>query len=202
MLARVLRMVALCSVLIGGLSVAAAPARAADPRAFVQNLADQAISIIKNQGESQAQRKAQFSTLFTSNFDVPTIGRFVLGRYWRTATPQQQQDYLAAFGQYVVAVYADRFSTYTGVTFKATSAQQNGDSATVTSVIDRGNGAPPINVEWVLLPSGGNFKVIDVKVENLSMRLTQRDEFASVIEHNGGSVQSLIDLLKQKVKQG
>jgi phospholipid transport system substrate-binding protein len=197
------RMIALCGVLVGGLSMAAAPAHAADPKAFVQNLADQAIGIIKNQGESQAQRKADFSTLFTSNFDVPTIGRFVLGRYWRTATPQQQQDYLTTFGQYVVAVYADRFSTYTGVTFKATTAQQNGDTATVASVIDRGNGAPPVNVEWVLIPGGpSGYKIVDVKVENLSMRLTQRDEFSSVIEHNGGNVQSLIDLLKQKVKQG
>jgi phospholipid transport system substrate-binding protein len=203
MLVRVFRMVALLAAVITGLSLGGTPARAADPTSFVQGMADQALSIIKNQSVPQAQRKAAFSTLFNSNFDVPTIGKFVLGIYWRRATSEQQADYLKVFGQYVVAVYADRFSNYTGVTFKVTGMQQtSSDSATVASVIDRGNGAPPVHVSWVLIPNNGGYKIVDVMVENLSMRLTQRDEFSSVVEHNGGNVQSLIDLLKQKVQQG
>lgn len=202
MLGRVFRTVALIGAVIAGLSVAGHQARAADPTAFVQGMANQAIGIIKNQSETKAQRKAQFSTLFDSNFDVPTIGKFVLGIYWRRATPEQQQEYLKVFGQYVVAIYADRFSNYTGETFKTVGAKStSSDATTVTSVINRTGGAPPVHVDWVLVPEGGSYKVVDVVVENLSMRLTQRDEFASVIEHNGGSVDALIKLLKQKVQQ-
>jgi phospholipid transport system substrate-binding protein len=205
MLAKVLRLALLGAAILVGFAAAPGPARAeATPTAFIQGMADQALGILSNNSMSEQQRTDAFSKLFTQNFDVPTIGRFVLGRYWRTATPTQQSEYLNYFGKYVVAVYADRFSTYKGgVTFKATSAQQTAtDTTTVNSIIDRSGGAPPINIGWIVVNQGGQYRVVDVVAENLSMRLTQRDEFASVIERNGGNVQALIDLLKQKVAQG
>jgi phospholipid transport system substrate-binding protein len=203
MLGKVLRLVFLGTALLAGFAATPRPAQAdTTPTAFVQTLADQALDILKNTSLSDQARKDAFSKLFTTGFDVQTIGRFVLGQYWRTATPAQQSDYLKYFEQYIVAVYADRFSAYKGsVTFKATASQPTGtDTTTVNSVIDRGAGAPPVNVGWVVVNHGGTYKIIDVVVENLSMRLTQRDEFSSVIEHGGGNVQSLIDTLKQKVQ--
>jgi phospholipid transport system substrate-binding protein len=176
----------------------ALPARAQDsPTAFIQGLGDQAIQILRTQHD-QSQRKAAFSTLFTQGFDVPAIGKFVLGHYWREATPEQQQEYLRLFGLYVVAIYADRFSNYQGEEFKVSGGKpEDGGNATVTSQIVR-PGGQPIHIDWRVAKEGTGYKIIDVKAENLSMSVTQREEFASIISQNGGQIQGLLTMLKQK----
>jgi phospholipid transport system substrate-binding protein len=189
---------ALCAMGLA-LPVQAAPA---DPAGFVQDLGDRTIKILKSSTDLQS-RKTAFSQLFTEGFDVPKIGRFVLGRYWQQATPEQQKDYLSAFGQYVVALYSGQFSNYSGEQFKVLGSHPGEQSrATVDSQIVRPNGGPPIHIDWTVERGADNaYKIIDVSAENVSLTLTKRQEFASVIEKGGGNVQALIDLLKQKVAQ-
>ncbi|HWK46046.1 MAG TPA: ABC transporter substrate-binding protein [Stellaceae bacterium] len=181
---------------------ALSPARAAasDPTAFIQGLGDQAIKLITDKSLTREARREQFTKLFTASFDVPSIGRFVLGRYWRTATPQQQSEYLQLFGEYVVSVYSDRFTDYSGEKFKVTGTRKDDDTNnTVSSEIDRPNGGPPIKIDWRVTNGADGYKITDVIVENLSMAITQRSEFSSIIERGGGNVDALIALLKQKL---
>jgi phospholipid transport system substrate-binding protein len=181
----------------------AAPARAADdPAAFIQNLGDQAIQILQNKQLGQKEREAAFNKLFTEGFDVADIGRFVLGRYWNVASPQQQQEYLKLFGTYVVAVYANRFSQYSGEKFTVSGSQSTPEGASVASQIIRPNGGPPINIVWKVAKESGSYKIHDVVAENLSMAVTQRAEFSSVVERGGGGaagVDALNNTLKQKI---
>ncbi len=80
-----------------------------------------------------------------------------------------------------------------------TSKPEDGGTATVMSLITKPSGGPPIHIDWRVAQEGGTYKIIDVKAENLSMSVTQREEFASVISQHGGNIQGLIDVLKQKV---
>jgi phospholipid transport system substrate-binding protein len=189
---------ALCAIGLAQPARAAAP----DPAAFVQDLGDRTIKILKTSTDLTS-RKSAFSQLFTEGFDVPKIGRFVLGRYWQQATPEQQKEYITVFGQYVVALYSGQFSNYSGEQFKVLGSQPGEQSrAVVTSQIVRPNGGPPIHIDWTVERDGdAGYKIIDVSAENVSLTLTKRQEFASVIEKGGGNVQALIDLLKQKVAQ-
>lgn len=184
-------------------AVAAAPARAADePAAFIQNLGDQAIQILQNKSMGQKEREAQFSKLFTEGFDVAEIGKFVLGRYWNVASPAQQQEYIKLFGTYVVAVYANRFSQYSGEKFTVAGSQPTPDGASVASQIIRPNGGPPINIVWKIAKEPSGYKIRDVVAENLSMAVTQRAEFGSVVERGGGGaagIDALDNVLKQKI---
>jgi phospholipid transport system substrate-binding protein len=195
------RYLALGALLFAAFS--AAPARAADdPAAFIQSLGDQAIQILQNKQMGQKEREAAFSKLFTEGFDVTEIGRFVLGRYWNVASPTQQQDYIKLFGTYVVAVYANRFSQYSGEKFTVSGSQTTAEGASVTSQIIRPNGGPPINIVWKVAKEGGGYKIHDVVAENLSMAITQRAEFSSVVEHGGGGsagIDALNNTLKQKI---
>jgi len=186
------------------IAFSAAPARAADePAAFIQTLGDQAIQILQNKDMGRKEREAAFTKLFTQGFDVEQIGRFVIGpRYWGVATPQQQQDYLKLFATYVVAVYANRFSQYSGEKFTVGASRPDPEGATVTSQIIRPNGGPPINIAWKIAKVGSVYKIRDVIAENLSMAVTQRAEFSSVIERNGGGnagIDALNNTLKQKI---
>ena len=183
------------------LIVATGAKAAGDPGSFVADMGTQAIRILQTQQDAGG-RRAAFTKLFTADFDTPSIGRFVLGRYWRTASPDLQKQYLDVFQLYVVKIYADRFAGYSGQQFKVTGAQAT-DAATsmVSSQIIQPNGAPPIDIGWQVVKGSDGYKVTDVTVSNLSLAITKRDEFASVIQQNGGSIQALIDLLKAKSQE-
>src|SRR5260370_9511800 len=89
--------------------VLAAPieARAQDARTFIGTLGEQAIQVL-GPGVPEVQRQARFRELFRNDFDLPGIGQFVLGRYWRIATPQEHQDFLGLFQEYLVRAYSAR----------------------------------------------------------------------------------------------
>jgi phospholipid transport system substrate-binding protein len=172
-------------------------ATAQDARGFVSTLGTEAIQVL-GPSVSPAQRLARFRELFRNDFDVPGIGQFVLGRYWRTATPQEQQEFLALFQEYIVRAYSTRLAEYGGEPFRVTGSRPNGGETVVSSEIIRANGSR-IAVDWYLIDRGGAHKITDVYVGGVSMKVTQRDEFASVIQRNGGQVGALIAQLRQKV---
>jgi phospholipid transport system substrate-binding protein len=172
-------------------------ATAQDARGFVSTLGTEAIQVL-GPSVSPAQRLARFRELFRNDFDVPGIGQFVLGRYWRTATPQEQQEFLALFQEYIVRAYSTRLAEYGGEPFRVTGSRPNGGETVVSSEIIRANGSR-IAVDWYLIDRGGAHKITDVYVGGVSMKVTQRDEFASVIQRNGGQVGALIAQLRQKL---
>src|SRR5258708_35603424 len=98
-------------LLTGLLTAAPQEAGAQDARAFVANLGNQAIQVL-GPSVSPAQRIARFRQLFQNDFDVPGIGQFVLGRYWRTASPEEQQAFLRLLQEYIVHAHAARLGEY------------------------------------------------------------------------------------------
>ena len=194
-----MRVRAAVGVLLASVLLLAVPreANAQDARAFVATLGEQAIQVL-GPNASPAQRLARFRELFRDDFDIPGIGQFVLGRYWRTATPQQQQDFLGLFQEYLVRAYSARLSVYAGEPFRVTGSRPEGDQIVVTSEIIRPNGNR-IAVDWYLIRSGASYKITDAYVAGISMKVTQRDEFASVIQRNGGQVAALLTQLRQKI---
>ncbi len=176
--------------------VAPRPAQAQDARAFVSTLGTQAIQVL-GPNVPEAQRLARFRALFHDDFDVAGIGRFVLGRYWRVATAQEQQEFLRLFQEYIVRAYSARLGQYAGEPFRVTGLRPSGGESVVTSEIIASNGNP-IEVDWYLIGGAGQYKITDVYVGGVSMKVTQRDEFASVIQRTGG-VSGLLAQLRQKL---
>ena len=178
---------------------AAAPERGmaqGDPVAFINQLGTQAIQVL-GKNVAPAERLQRFRQLFASDFDIPGIGQFVLGRYWRVATPQEQQDFLKLLNEYLAQAYSARLAEYAGEPFRAIGAKPDGDETIVASEITRTDGNK-IRIDWHLVDRGG-WKITDAYVAGVSMKVTQRDEFASVIQQGGGQVSYLIGRLRQKV---
>ena len=194
------RRAAIVLLALGLLGVAAPrPAAAQDPRAFINTLGERAIQVLAP-SVSPAQRLARFRELFNTAFDVSGIGRFVLGRYWRTATPQEQQEFLQLFQEYVARAYSARLGSFGGEPFRVTGARPNGAETVVSSEIVLASG--PIGLDWYLVNDGGQYKITDVYIAGISMKVTQRDEFASVIQRSGGRVAGLLAELRQKLAAG
>jgi len=109
---------AIMSLLIASASATAATnAIAADPNVFMNELWGRTVEVL-GKNVPRTERLARFRQLFQADFDVPGIARFVLGRYWRRASEQEQQEYLKLFEDYVVFVYGTRLSSFNGETFK------------------------------------------------------------------------------------
>jgi phospholipid transport system substrate-binding protein len=202
-----LRLVGLA--LLIALGVAAAPARPAaaqdivkDAGTFVQSLGDSAIQIITDKALDAKGREARFHDMLINSFDVPGIGRFVLGRYWRTASEAQRTEFLALFQDMIVKTYTSRFSEYKGETFQVTGGRSDGaGGALVSTVIAQPNGRPPVKVDWRVLKPEGKLKIVDVVIEGVSMSLTQQQEFGSVIQRNGGQIDGLLATMRERVQQ-
>src|SRR5437868_8343273 len=185
-------------VLLAGAFAPAIPAAAAaDPAALISNLGSRALEVL-GKDATPSQRVARFRELLREDFDVPGIARFVLGRYWNAATEEQRSEYVKLFEDYIAMAYATRLAEYTGETFKVTGSRPDADGATVSSQIVRPGGAAPVKVDWRLTGRNSVYKISDVAVDGISMAVTQRSEFASVIQHNGGQVQGLITMLRHK----
>lgn len=183
--------------LVWGALTPAILAATADPAAVINNLGNRALEVL-GKNATPAQRVARFHELFREDFDVPGIARFVLGRYWKTATPEQQEEFVKLFEDYIALVYSNQLAAYSGETLRVTGSRTSAEDAIVASEIIRPTGAPPVKVDWHLTDRNGAYKISDVTVDGISMAVTQRSEFASVIQRNGGQVANLIAQLREK----
>jgi phospholipid transport system substrate-binding protein len=170
---------------------------------FIAGLGERAVSALTGPELSHEERALRFRELLDTHFDGPAIGKFVLGRYWRTATDEEKQEFIKLFEEFLVQGYARRFGEYSGENFEVRNVRQGTDGfALVQSLVIRPN-AENVRVDWrVHGENGDGFRIVDVIVEGLSMAATQRDEFASVIQSKGGKVAGLLDVLRAKVGQG
>ena len=169
--------------------------------AFISGLADQAIKAMTMPNVSKPDRVKRFKILLNENFAIKTIARYVIGRYWKRATKTQKEEYLSLFQEMLALSYVNRFSEYAGENLKVIkSSVSNSKDAMVHSQIVR-DGTKPVNVDWQVRSKDNiTFKIVDIKVEGVSLGKTQKSEFSSVIRQNGGKVEGLLAVLRKRVK--
>ena len=188
------------SLLIALVSLAPTPtAIAADANVFMNEMWNRAVEVLSKKVPA-TERLTRFRQLFQADFDGPGIARFVLGRYWRSASEQEQQEFLKLFEDYVVFVYGTRLSSFNGETFRVKGSRPEGNGVVVATDILNPGGEPPIRVDWRLISDNGAFKINDVIIEGISMLVTQRSEFASIIQRHGGQVGGLLALMRERTR--
>lgn len=188
--------------LAASLSPAAGRADTPDPSAFIEKLADTAISTVADKQLAESERDSRFRTLFVGNFDLPAIGRFVLARSWKTATPDQQQDFLALFEEQVVLIWARRFKDYSGEKLQVLGNVKEDDHTwLVDSQIIREKGSA-VPVQWRVHDTpDGTLRITDIIVEGVSMAITQRQDFSSTLQSLGGKIDALLSAMRTKIDQ-
>ncbi len=173
------------------------PALSQDPAInFVHTLTDKIITDVL-QSDIAPQEKLQiFTNEFNQALDLKSIGQFVLGIYWKRATPAQQDAFLKSFMDITTKTWADRFNLYTGqkIAFKGTRTAQ-GNQIYVDSTIEHN---PPVEVIWRLSQKDGTYKIIDIIVEGVSMDMSYRNEYLTFLQKNNGNLPLLTQELQQK----
>ena len=193
-------------VIIGLVAIDAlliAPAHAVgEASRFIEQLGNQVLDIYRNAEIPPSEQENRLYAIAVKSFDVPRIARSVLGRYWAQATPGERDEFTKVFEHYMVHLYAERFSQYRNVRFRAVRESSSAPGRTVVQTeIVRPGDPQPVRVDWLVGQEEGAFKIIDVNIEGVSQLLTLREEFGTVLQRNEGRVSALTAQLREKTRR-
>lgn len=178
-------------------------ADATDARKFAKGLADSIITDVVNADISLPQKQEAFRKIFMAAINVKKSARFTLGRYAKTAAPEQVAGYTDALADNIIYTWTDRFSDYAhGLStddfiFEATRKSDNGDFY-ITSKINLPETENDIEVIWRISEKKGELKLADLIVEGVSMLMSYRNEYTAILQQNGGDIAGLTEMLKKK----
>lgn len=167
--------------------------------AFVKAIGDKLVAVVNGPGSNSEKRAAMTQTI-NSAVDVDGVGRFCLGRFWRTASEAQQKRYLDLFHSVLVTNITSKLGDYQGVRFTMGRSRQQDEEVAVSTTVERPNN-PPTAVDWIIANPTSAPKIIDVVAEGTSLRLTQRSDYASYLAHNNNNLDALINAMQQQVSQ-
>ena len=170
-----------------------------NPGQYIISTTEKAINALTDNSITQNEKEKRFGKLFDENFDVPSISRFVLGKYWKSATTNQKKVFFVTFRNYMVKTYSSKFNEYSGEKLSLLNYENepNLKLFVVHTALNRQND-PPIKVDWRVGLKKDRYVILDIIIEGISLAVTQRSEFISVIDHNDGNLDNLIKLLKEK----
>jgi phospholipid transport system substrate-binding protein len=165
-------------------------------KAFINQSGQKLVNIVNSQ--TGAQKSESLRQLVNQIVAVDMVGNYVLGRYINVATPQQQQQFQALFHQLLSYNITYQINAYQGVAFTVNGATQQGNDMVVDTTITT-PGKAPADVGWAVDEIDGQPKIVDVIVAGTSLRITTRNDYASVITDNGGQVSALLTAMQNQI---
>jgi phospholipid transport system substrate-binding protein len=163
--------------------------------AFIQSTGEELVAVL-NSNAPVTERREQVAAILRRAVDIEGTGRFILGRWWRVATPAEQQEYLRLFEESLIRNLASRFGEFQGVRFSIGRSQaRTEEDVLVTTLVERPNTAP-LTLDWRVAEVNGQPRIVDLVAEGSSLRLTQRSEYSSVIQRGGNQVSALLAAMR------
>jgi phospholipid transport system substrate-binding protein len=166
---------------------------------FVEDLAGRVVAVLEDGKTDLNQKDVALKQIFEGNIAIDWVGRFVLGRHWRTATDPQKQSYIENYKSFIINSYVNRLKEYSGEKFNILKAQDMGNAQYMLSTeILRPGGQPAVLVDYKIREEAGVYQIYDIVVEGVSLIATQRSEFDAVVSRKG--LDFLIEQLAAKAK--
>lgn len=156
-----------------------------EAEAFVGVLAEQALETLALQTISLEEREIEFRRILRGGFALKYIGLLVLGKHRRTATPEEIAEYQLYFGEFVLKKYSALLGGYAGETFVVLGSRPSGKRDVLVKSEIRQSAGAPIPTEWRVRRFSEALKIIDIKIEGISMVQSQREEFNAILTREG-----------------
>tara|TARA_B100000965_G_scaffold402981_1_gene430127 strand:+ start:276 stop:881 length:606 start_codon:yes stop_codon:yes gene_type:complete len=173
-----------------------------DPQKFITEIVDEAKEIL-TAGNDKAYKEKKLTEIALKTVDVKGIGFYTLGKYRKTLTDEQLQEYESLFKKYFLKSFTSRLSDYSDPKIDVLSAEVlNPKYTIVKSLLLATDQKPEVKIDWrVYTKDPANPLIRDLIVEGLSLARTQKEEFASVLESNNGDINKLFDTLKKFINK-
>jgi len=170
------------------------------PRSMVQQTIDAVLVVLNDKSASTEQKRSRIENIAYQRFDFPTVSRLVLARNWQRFSKTQQTEFMEEFKRYLAVNYGNRIERYDQQKVDIVGERQEprGD-VTIQSVV-RGGEFEGATVDYRLREKNGNWLVIDVIVEGISLVSNFRDQFKEVLARGGP--EELLEALRAKNAAG
>jgi phospholipid transport system substrate-binding protein len=169
------------------------------PVDFISALGNQAFAVMRG-GYSAEQKVAYFQSVLQRDFDIPGAASFVLGPYWRVASVAERAEFTTLLERYIVVTFGLRLAEYGGVSMRVTGTRGTPAYTIVASEVSRSS-APSIRLDWVLAQHGSAYRVDDLVVDGVSMRLGLRNDIAAIAQRGGAGVAGIVMTMRQIIAQ-
>ena len=157
------------------------------------------LSVISELNLTESEQKEKLVFLFDKYVDVKIISRAVLGGAWRKASDFQKNKFISAFKEYVSNKYGRQFSEFKGTKLEIQKSRDTGTKAGVLVLSHLSvPGRDSVKVIWQVSDGSGFVKLIDIKVEGVSMLSTERQEIRSKLKKASGSINKLISDMQKE----
>ena len=172
------------------------------PENFIQIIVDDAKKILVA-SNSKEYKYEKLTELAKEKVDIKGIGLYTLGSYRKELSDAQKEEYAKLFEQYFLKSFTSRLTDYSDPKINVISSEKKNDKYTiVSSVLLATNKKPEVNIQWrVYTKDPMNPLIRDLIIEGLSMARTQKEEFSSIIENNGGDINALFAKLKDFINK-
>jgi phospholipid transport system substrate-binding protein len=164
---------------------------------FIQTLGKDLLAEMSS-AASLDQKEAYFHQMLRQDFDMDEIARFVLGPYWRTASPAQQQEFRALLENHIMHSHGRRLAETGGGNFRVTGSRTdpNGVVAVTGEFITPQGTRNEVDVQLGIVD--GLYRIRDVAFDNVSMVSSYRSEIASVLASHGGQLEALLTAMREE----
>lgn len=165
----------------------------------MERLGREAVAVLSDSSLNNEQRAAFFHKILSRDLDIPVLAKFMLGRHWKRVTDEQRAAYTEVFREFILQTYSTRLGGAKIDSFQVIKVVKatNGKDIFVHSKVTR-SGAGPVLAMWRIRPYGDQFRIVDLVIEGISMAITLRQEFSSILR-KGNGIDDLIERLKAKV---
>jgi phospholipid transport system substrate-binding protein len=174
------------------------------PQDMVKQTSDQMLSKLRDERQIIDQHPGRIYDLVNQivlpHFDFERMSIWVLGKYWRTATPEQRKRFVEEFRNLLVRTYAKSLSSYRDnkISYLPMRSSPQDTDVKVRTEVDQPGGFP-IPIDYSLFLKGDEWKVYDVTIDGVSLVTNYRTTFASSIRQDG--LEKLIATLADRNKQ-
>ena len=174
-----------------------------DPKLFVAELVDDAISKLSDKSLKEEEKIKFIEKVALENVDINALGLYTLGELRKSTGEENISKFQETFQKYFLKSLTSRLTDYSSNKFEVISADQKSSNYTIVkSKILAGNNKPEIKIDWRVYTKNPDKPLIrDLIVEGLSLARTQKEEFASILSANNNDIKVLTLELEKFVKK-
>ena len=181
----------------------AALAYSSDHKEFVNELVNDAISLLSDKSATKEKKEDFIKTIALENVDINALGLYTLGELRKSSNKEDIIKYQDVFEKYFLKSLTSRLVDYSSSKFEIIGSEQKSANYTiVSSKIIPEDGDPEIKIDWRIYTKNPEKPLIrDLIVEGLSLARTQKEEFASILSSNNNDIMILISKLQEFVSK-
>lgn len=174
-----------------------------NPKEFISELVNDAISKLSNKDLTQDEKEDFIGKISLENVDIEALGLYTLGELRKSSNDEDISKYQEVFEKYFLKSLTSRLNDYSAGKFEILGEDKKSVNYTiVNSKILPTDGSPEIKIDWRIYTKNPEKPLVrDLIVEGLSLARTQKEEFASILSSNNEDIKILISKLEEFINK-